>query len=84
MDTNGRSLEQIYGPLSEGSDLTLLCLSKGGKFHSVSSIVSVWSAPDFQLSCLCISIGVQHEANWMNQSAQLALAMQMLIQIAGQ
>lgn len=31
MDSNGRPLEQIYGPLSEGSDLTLLCLSKGGK-----------------------------------------------------
>lgn len=32
MDSSGRSLEQIYGPLSEDSDLTLLCLSKGGKF----------------------------------------------------
>jgi len=35
MDSNGRSLEQIYGPLSEGSDLTLLCLSKGGKLNCV-------------------------------------------------
>lgn len=35
MDLKGRSLEQIYGPLSESSNLTLVCISKGGKFESI-------------------------------------------------
>lgn len=31
MDPSGRSLEDIYGPLNEGAELTLLCLAKGGE-----------------------------------------------------
>lgn len=39
MDSSGRSLEeQIYGPLSESSDLTLVCLAKGGKFQSLLTV----------------------------------------------
>lgn len=38
VDSNGRSLEQIYGPLSESSDLTLLCLAKGGELLCCSLI----------------------------------------------
>lgn len=32
-----RSSKQLYGPLSEGSDLTLICLARGGKSPTLAS-----------------------------------------------